>query len=119
MADKKFYGTLQEVKIKIMDMVNAGKNPLEILLEIAKMLGEITGEESFGREIYQQVLAVYGFSLDEKIILEKEIEEVSERLKKIESAQKNPDFNEEEKIRMGYAIERHMAEIERLKKLLQ
>ena len=117
MADKKFYGSLQDVRIKILDMVNAGKNPLEILLEVTKLLGEISGEESFYREIYEQVLSVYGFSLEEKFILEKELQEVSERLKKIESAYKNDNFTEEEHKRMSYAIERHKEEISRLQKL--
>ena len=109
------YGAMQEIKIKISDLINAGKNPSEILLEVAKMLGEISGEETFYREVYDQILAVYGFSLEDKFVLSKELEEVSARLKKIEAAYKNPDFTEEEHKRMSYAIERHKAEIERLK----
>ena len=115
--DKKIlYGAAQEIKIKIIDMINAGKNSTEILLEVSKMLGEISGEETFYREVHEQLLAVQGFALEEKFILEKELEEVTARLKKIEAAEKNPDFTEEERKRMGYAIERHKAEIERLKK---
>ena len=114
--DKKIlYGAAQDVRIKILDSINAGKNPLEILLDVAKILGEISGEESYYREIYDQILAVYGFSLEDKFVLSKELEEVSARLKKIEAAYKNPDFTEEEHKRMSYAIERHKAEIERLK----
>ena len=100
-----------------MDMVNLSKNPLEILLEVSKMLGEMSGEETFYREIYEQIFSVYGLALDQEFILEKEIEEVSARLKRIEAAQKNLEFTEEERKRMGYAIESHKAEIERLKKL--
>ena len=116
--DKKIvYGAAQEIKVKIMDMINAGKNSTEILLEVSKMLGEISGEESFYREVYEQILAVQGLALDDKFILKTELEEVSARLEKIQAAEKNPDFTEEEHKRMGYAIERHKAEIERLKKL--
>ena len=117
MAEKKFYGAAQGIKIKILDMVNAGKNPLEILLDISKMLGEISGEESFHREIYEQILSVYGFALKDKFILEKELQEVSERLKKIESAYQDDNFTEEEHKRMSYALERHKEEINRLKNL--
>ena len=118
--DKKIvYGAAQEIKVKIMDMINAGKNSTEILLEVSKMLGEISGEESFYREVYEQILAVQGLALDDKFILQTELEEVSARLEKIQSAEKNPDFTEEEHKRMGYAIERHKAEIERLKKLAE
>ena len=118
--DKKvLYGAAQEIKIKIMDMINAGKNSTEILLEVAKMLGELSGEETFYREVHEQFLAVQGFALDEKFILEKELQEVSARLEKIQAAEKNDDFTEEEHKRMGYAIERHKAEIERLKKFAE
>lgn len=118
--DKKIlYGAAQDIKVKIMDMINAGKNAAEILLEVSKMLGEISGEESFYREVHEQLLAVQGFGLGEKFILQKELEEVSARLEKIQAAEKNPDFTDEEKKRMGYAVERHKAEIERLKKLAE
>ena len=114
--DKKIvYGAAQEIKVKIMDMINAGKNSTEILLEVSKMLGEISGEESFYSEVYEQILAVQGLALDDKFILQTELEEVSARLEKIQAAEKNPDFTAEEHKRMGYAIERHKAEIERLK----
>lgn len=116
--DKKIlYGAAQEIKVKIMDMINAGKNSTEILLEVSKMLGDLSGEESFYREIYEQFLAVQGLAFDDKFILKTELEEVSARLEKIQAAMKNPDFTDEEKKRMGYAVERHKAEIERLKKL--
>ena len=118
--DKKIlYGATQEIKIKIIDMINVGKNSTEILLEVSKMLGEISGEETFCREVSEQLLAVQGFALKDKFILEKEIEEVSTRLEKIQAAEKNLDFTEEERKRMGYAVERHKAEIERLKKLAE
>jgi len=116
--DKKIlYGAVQDVKIKIVDMINAGKNATEILLEVAKMLGELSGEETFYREVHEQLLAVQGLALNENFILQTELEEVSARLEKIQAAEKSSDFTDEEKKRMGYAIERHKAEIERLKKL--
>ena len=118
--DKKIlYGAAQEIKVKIMDMINAGKNSTEILLEVSKMLGELSDEESFYNEVKEQLLAVQGIALKDKFILEKEIEEVSARVEKIQAAEKNPDFTEEEHKRMGYAVERHKAEIERLKKLAE
>ena len=83
------------------------------------MLGEISGEETFYREVREQILAVQGFALNEKFILEQELQEVETRLEKIQAAEKNPDFTEEEHKRMGYAVERHKIEIERLKKLAE
>ena len=41
------------------------------------------------------------------------------RLKRIEAAFENPDFTEEEHIRIGFAIDRHKKNIERLKLMIQ
>ena len=118
MTDEKNFGNAtQNIRVKLADLVNAGKNPFEIILELAKMLGEVSGENSYYQNISEQISAVYGLALNEKFVLEKELAEVSARLEKIEAAQKNPDFTEEERKRMGYAIERHKSEIERLKSL--
>lgn len=117
MAEKIFYGAAQDLRIMLTDSINAGKNPLEILLAMAKILGEISGEDSYYSYTREQILAVYGFALNEKFVLQKEIEEVSRRLKKIEAAIKNSAFTDEEHKRMGYALERHKEEIARLESL--
>lgn len=117
MEENNSYGVNQNIRVKLADLINLGKNPLEIILELAKMLGENSGEESYYKNIYDQIFSVYGLALNEKFILEKELAEVEGRLKKILAAHENPEFNEEEKKRMEYAIERHKTEIERLKKM--
>ena len=118
MADKKFFGAAQELRIKLSDMINAGKPPLEIILELAKLVGEISGEDSYYQTTREQILAVYGFALKEKFILDDELAEVKARLEKISAAYENPDFTEEEHIRIGYALEHHKKEIERLENQL-
>ena len=117
MEEKNSYGESQNIRIKLADLINLGKNPLEIILELAKILGENSGEDSFYQNIYEQIFSVYGLTFNDKFILEKELAEVEERLKKISAAYENPEFTEEEKKRMSYAIERHKLEIERLKKM--
>ena len=117
MADKKFFGAVQELRIKLSEMINAGKPPLEIVLELAKMLGELSGEDSYYQTIREQILSIYGFALKEKFILDDELAEVKARLEKISAAYENPDFTEEEHIRIGYALENHKKEIERLERL--
>ena len=114
MADKKFLSELQEVRAKLSEMINAGKPPLEIVLEVARLLGEISGEDSFYRTTREQILSVYGLVFKEKFILEDELAEVKARLEKISAAHENPEFTEEERIRIGYALENHRKEIERL-----
>lgn len=117
MADKKFFGAAQELRIKLTDMINAGKPPLEIILELAKLLGEISGEDSYYQTTREQILAVYGLALHDKFILDDELAEVKARLEKICAAYENPEFTEEEHIRIGYALESHKKEIERLERL--
>ena len=117
MADKKFFGAAQELRIKLSDSINAGKPPLEIVLELAKALGEISGEDSYYRTTREQILSVYGLALGDKFILDEELAEVKARLEKISAAYQNPEFSEEEHTRIGYALERHKVEIERLEQL--
>ena len=117
MEEKNFYDADQNIRVKLADLINLGKNPMEIILELAKMLGKNSGEDSYYQNIREQIFSVYGLALNEKFILEKELEEVEGRLKKISAAHENPEFTEEEKKRMEYAIERHKSEIELLKKL--
>lgn len=117
MADKKFFGAAQELRTTLTDSINAGKPPLAIVLELAKAVGELSGEESFYQTTREQILSVYGLALNDKFILDDELAEVRSRLEKISAAQQNPDFTEEERIRMGYALERHKMEIARLEGL--
>ncbi len=117
MADKKFFGAAQGLRTTLTDLINAGKPPLEIVLELAKAIGELSGEDSYYRTTREQILSVYGLVLKDKFILEDELAEVKARLEKISAAYQSDDFTEEEHIRIGYALERHKAEVERLESL--
>ncbi|MBD3878085.1 MAG: hypothetical protein SR1Q5_00140 [Quinella sp. 1Q5] len=117
MADKKFYGVAQELRTMLTNSINAGKPPLEIVLKLAKAIGELSGEDSYYQMTREQILAVYGLVLNDKFVLEDEIAEVKARLEKISAAYQSDDFTEEEHIRIGYALENHKKEIERLEQL--
>ena len=117
LADKKFFGAAQNLRVKITEMVNAGKNPLEIVLETAKFLSELSGEDSYYETTREQILSVYGLALRDEFILDDEIAEIRSRLEKISAAYENPKFTEEEHIRIGYALEAHKNEIARLESL--
>lgn len=119
MADKKFFGAAQELRIKLSDMINAGKPPLEIVLALAKLIGELSGEDSYYQTTREQIFAVYGLALKDKFILDDELADIRARLEKISAAYENPEFSEEEHIRIGYALENHKKEIERLERLKQ
>ncbi len=116
MAEKK-YGAIENLREKLNDSVTACKDPLEIVLEMAAIIGEISGEKNFYRTIQEQISTIYGKVFKNKIALDKEIEIVSERLKKIEAAAQNPEFDDDEHRRIIFALERHKKEIERLESL--
>lgn len=117
LADKKLYGAAQELRTMLTNSINAGKPPLEIVLELARAIGELSGEDSYYRTTREQILSVYGLVLKDKFILEDELAEVKARLEKISAAYQSDDFTEEEHIRIGYALENHKKEIERLEQL--
>ena len=117
MAEQKFFGAAQELRVKLSESVNAGKPPLEIILELAKLIGELSGEDSYSETIREQILSVYGLALGDKFILDDELAQVKARLEKISAAYENPAFTDEEHIRIGYALEAHKAEISRLEQL--
>ena len=51
--------------------------------------------------------------------MKNELQEVEERLKRIEKSYENPEFTEEEHIRIGFAINQHKKNIKRLKIMIQ
>ena len=115
---EKFFGTLQTLKQKMRDDINAAKNPYDILLNMAKEIGKITGEDNFQTEIRENIIAVYGHVFNEKRVLEIELEEVTARRKRIADALNNDAFSEDDKQRINFALTRHDKEIERLNELL-
>lgn len=116
MAEKNF-GGVELLREYLNNAVTLNKEPMEIILELAKIIGEISGEKNFYSNIQEQIFATYGKIFENKFAIEKEIETVSERLKKIEAAAQNEDFDEDEHRRIIFALERHKKEIERLQSL--
>ena len=116
MAEKKL-GAVERLREQLNSSITLCKDPLEIVLETAEIIGEISGEKNFYRNIQAQISATYGKIFKNKIALDKEIEIVTERLKKIEAAAQSEDFDDDEKRRIIFALERHKKEIERLQSL--
>lgn len=117
MADK-FFGKLQDLRQTIRDDINSGKNPYKILLDVAKLLGEISGEDNYYSEIRDAVGSVYGYALKERDVLELELDEVTARREKIQAALSNENFSDDVKQRINFALKRHDEEIERLNSLI-
>lgn len=117
MLNKNFFGAIQDLRIKLTSLINTGKPPIEIVLELAKSIGELSGENSYYQITREQILAIYGIALHDKFILDDELFDIKARLEKIYVAYKSSEFTEEERIRIGYALESHKKEIERLERL--
>ena len=116
--DEKFFGALQNLRKQIRDDVNLSKNPYEILLNVAKTVGEISGEENFYNEIHELVDPIYAKALNEKPALELELDELCKRREKIKAALSNSEFTDDEKRRIKTALIRHDEEIARLNELI-
>ncbi|MBQ9616057.1 MAG: hypothetical protein IJQ78_06125 [Selenomonadaceae bacterium] len=113
------HGKQQIMKMDLLDMIHRAENPFDIIYHLARQLEQESSEPGYAAYVKEQLLAVYGFALQDKKLITDELHEVEARLKRIEEAQQKPEFTEEEHIRIGFAIERHKKNIDRLKLLIQ
>ncbi len=113
------HGREQLIKMEILNMIHSGESPYDILYHVALWLEKVSYERGYAQYVKDQLRAVYGFALTHVRPLEDELRDVEARLKRIEAAYENPEFTEEEHIRIGFAIDLHKKNIERLKLLIQ
>lgn len=113
------HGQEQQIKMDVLDMVNRAEDPFAIIYHLVKWLGEFSGEPSYAKYVEDQIRAVYGLTLQHVKPMQDELAEVEARLKRIEAAYEKPEFTEEERIRIGFAIQHHKENIERLKVLIK
>ncbi len=108
-----------QMKMELLDMIHRAENPFDILYRMAVRLEADSGEPGYADYVKDQLRAVYGFALQDKKLMTDELRDVEKRLTRIEKARENPEFTEEERTRIGFAIDRHKKNIERLKLLIQ
>lgn len=113
------HGREQQVKMEMLDMIHRGESPYDVIYHVAKWLEGVSGEPGYAAYVEEQIRAVYGFALEHVKPLQDELKTVEERLKRIEKSFEDPVFTEEEHIRIGFAIDRHKKNIERLKGLIE
>ena len=116
---KRAHGQEQQIKMDVLDMVNRAEDPFAIIYHLVKWLREFSGEPSYAKYVEDQIRAVYGLALQHVKPMQDELDEVEARLKRIEDAYEKPEFTEEERIRIGFAIQHHKENIERLKVLIK
>ena len=113
------HGQQQQIKMDLVKMIHSAENPFDILYHIAKWLETESGEPGYAQYVEEQIHSIYGFALEHVKPMKNELQEVEARLKRIEASYENPDFTEEEHIRIGFAINQHKKNIERLKIMIQ
>ncbi len=113
------HGREQQMKMEILNMIHGGENPFDIICHVARRLEQDSGEPGYAKYVEEHLRAVYGFALQHRKLLKDELRDVEERLKIIEERRNISNFTEEELTRIGFAIDRHKKNIERLKLMIQ
>ena len=113
------HGKEQQVKMEIVSMIHGGESPYDIIYHVAKWLERVSAEPGYAAYVEDAMRAVYGLALMHVRPMEDELRDVKARLERIREAYGRPEFTEEEKKRMRFAIDLHEKNIERLKALIE
>ena len=113
------HGQEQQIKMDILSMIERAENPFDIIYHLVKWLEVFSGEPGYAKYAEDQIRSVYGLALQHVKPMQEELAEVEARLKRIEAAYEKPEFTEEERTRIGFAITHHKENIERLKILIK
>lgn len=112
------HGVQQSIKMELLGMIHSAENPFDIIIHIAKSLEKESAEDGYAQHIIENIRSVYGLALGDKKLLQDELKDVEARYERISAAKENPNFSEEEKQRIGFAVNLHKKNIERLKELI-
>ena len=113
------HGKEQQVKMEIVSMIHGGESPYDIIYHVAKWLERVSAEPGYAAYVEDAMRAVYGLALMHVRPMEDELRDVKARLERIREAYGRPEFTEEEKKRMRFAIDLHKKNIERLNALIE
>ena len=113
------HGKEQQVKMEIVSMIHGGESPYDIIHHVAQWLEKASGEPGYAQYVEDAMRAVYGCALMHVRPMEDELRDVKARLVRICAAHEKPEFTEEEKKRIGFAIDLHKKNIARLKECIE
>ncbi len=113
------HGREQQVKMEIVSMIHGGESPYDIIHHVAQWLEQSSGEPGYAQYVEDAMRAVYGCALMHVRPMEDELRDVEARLERIRAAYDQPEFTEEEKKRIRFAIDLHVKNIARLKACIQ
>ncbi len=113
------HGREQQVKMEIVSMIHGGESPYDVIFHVAQWLEKSSGEPGYAQYVEDAMRAVYGCALEHVRPMEDELRDVAARLVRIRAAKERPEFTEEEKKRIGFAIDLHVKNIARLKACIE
>lgn len=94
-------------------------DPVQLLfLKAVECIGCMTGDKLFTEQVKKDLKTIYGEGLLEPIPLEWELDEVKERLKRLEDAYNRAEIGTDDKAKIYKAIEAHRARANYLKGLI-
>ncbi|MDQ0203256.1 hypothetical protein [Pectinatus haikarae] len=100
------YGGEQNIKMALMQMINEGKDPYEIILYMADYLERISGEKGYKENVRDCIQSVYGIGLDEEGPLNSALMQVRQRCQQLETSMAGIE-EEDVKKRILFAVEHH------------
>ena len=112
------HGKEQQVKMEIVSMIHGGESPYDVIFHVAQWLEKTSGEPGYAQYVEDAMRAVYGCALEHVRPMEDELRDVEARLVRIRAAHEKPEFTEEEKKRIRFAMDLHKKNIVRLKELI-
>ena len=116
------HGVQENIKMDLLEMIQEGTNPFEILYAVARYLEAASAERGYAQHVIDNIRTIYGIALGNKKPLEDEINELQLRHQRIQdyldSTQKDDTVTEEERSRLNFSLKAHERKIERLKGLL-
>ncbi|ORU00885.1 hypothetical protein D081_0333 [Anaerovibrio sp. JC8] len=112
------HGMQEDIKMKMLEMVQQAASPYDILYEIANYLEAVSAERGYAQHIIDNIHTIYGIALKDKKPLEDEIKDLKDRAARIQESLDSGKFSEEENARMDFAIKAHQRKINQLKDML-
>ena len=111
------HGMQEEIKMKLLEQIQQGTDPFEIIYTVAEYLEKVSAERGYARHIIDNIHTIYGIALGTKKPLSDEIRDLEARKEKIQASLDSGNFSAEENDRMNFAIKAHERKIQQLNEL--
>lgn len=112
------HGVQQSIKMDLLEWIQEGKDPYEIIYGVAEYLEKASAERGYAQHIIDNIHTIYGEALREPKPLADEIKAITTRRQRIvdylESTARDDTVSEEERARLNFAVKAHERKIQQL-----